>query len=392
MRLVIAMLCVLPPIAAAQDEALARLQIEAVKLRTEKVTRDNLDTAMAPFRLAERDWIESKLPKSQKEFLDRAERLEEELERDLKGAGLAPDDAPKKDDDPEGAGFGYASVNVQRFAELPDMAFVTASATIPCGAEGSVYGYKFDDSGWRRVVDAQSSGMGVVKLELSEPDSSGQRLLLVEWYSQQCASFWMEMTYKVFHLDWDNGVAQPALENRIDFWMGDDEWPLFVLSPTTMTLEFSDFSVGDTVHHRTKIQRYEFTPPAQRIDPVALQPQDFAEEWLTRPWTEMESRSAPATKALHESFGGGEVGGEYVEMTQCSPGQPVWLASFNIRFIGDKQLTEPRRVYLQVRDLGEHRYRMESATSRRPASCKAEPGEANVKYPWLSEEEIRKLK
>ena len=36
---------------------------------------------------------------------------------------------------------------------------------------------------------------------------------------------------------------------------------------------------------------------------MALQPQDFAEEWLTRPWSEMESRSDPATKALHEAVG-----------------------------------------------------------------------------------------
>ncbi len=84
--------------------------------------------------------------------------------------------------------------------------------------------------------------------------------------------------------------------------------------------------------------------------------------------------------------------GDYVEVTQCAPTQPVWLAGFDIDFIGDKQLAEPRRVYLQVRDLGDHRYRMESATSGRPASCKAEPGNASDKYPWLSEEEIRKLK
>jgi hypothetical protein len=391
MRLGVAILCLLPPMAEAQEETLARLQIEAVKLRTAETTKDNFDTTMAPLRVAERNWIESKLPKSRKEFLDRAERLEKELQRDLKEAKITPDEAPEKNDDPEGAGLGYASVNVVRFAELPDMAFVTASATIPCGAEDSVYGYKFDATGWKRVINVHDQGMGDAKLKLSDPDSSGQRLLLVDWYSQQCVSTWRGMTYKVFHLDWDNGIAQLALTGKEGFWLDENE-PLFVLTPTEMTVEFVDSSVDGAVHHRTKIQQYAFTPAAQRIDPVALQPQDFAEEWLTRPWSEMESRSALATRAMHDSSGGADVGGEYIEMTQCAPEQPLWLAAFEIDFIGDKKLAQPRHAYLQIRDLGDYRYRMESASSVRPASCKAEPGEPNQKYPWLSEQEIRKLK
>ena len=111
-----------------------------------------------------------------------------------------------------------------------------------------------------------------------------------------------------------------------------------------------------------------------------------------RLWTGILRGTRESTRALHDAFGGGFVMGEYAEMTQYSPAQPVWLAGFDIDFIGDKQLSEPRRVYLQVRDLGEHHYRMESASSDRPASCKAEPGNPSDKYPWLSDEEIRKLK
>ena len=387
----IAILGLLPLLAAGQNEALARLQAEVVKLRTAKITNDNFDEFIAPLRAAQLNWIESKMPKSRAEFLDRAGRLDEDLKRDLEAAKITPDDAPKKDDDQEGAGFGYVDVTVHRLPELPDMAFVTASASIPCGADDSVYAYKFDESGWRRVIDTHSQGMGDVGLKLSDPDTSGKRLLLTHWQSQQCTSSWMNLTYKVFRLDWDNGVAQRVLADDAGFWL-DDRSPLFVLSPTGLTLEFEDSSVDGGVHHRTRIRRFTFTPTAQHIDPVALQPQDFAEEWLTQPWSEMESRSDPATKALHEAVGGGFVAGDYVELTQCAPDQPVWLAGFDLDFVGDKQLKEPRRVYLQIRDLGDRRYRMESATSLRPAACKAEPGNPSVKYPWLSEEEIRKLK
>lgn len=388
MRLGVAILCLLPPMAAAQDEALARLQIEAVKLRTATID-DKVEEAIASLRAAQRDWIESKLPKGRKEFLDKSDHLNEELDRDLKAAKVSTDDAPERDFNPS-VGFGYVSVNMQRFAELPDMAFVTASATIPCGAEDSIYGYKFDASGWRQVVEAHNPEMGNADLELSDPDSSGKRLLLINWYSQQCTSSWRGMTYQVFRFDWNNGIATTALVGAEGIWLGGE--PLFVLTPTEMAVEFTDSSVSVDVHHRTKIQRYAFTPSVRRIDPVALQPQDFAEEWLTQPWSEMESRSAPPTHPLHESFGGGFVLGDYLEVTQCATDQPIWLVGFEISDVKNKQLPKPQQLYLELRDLGDYRYRMESASSSRPTSCKAEPGNSSDKYPWLSEEEIRKLK
>jgi hypothetical protein len=389
MRLGIAILCLLPRVAAAQNEALARLQIEAIKLRTANIDDKDFDEAITPLRIAQRNWIESKLPKSRKELLEKAELLGDELDRDLKAAKIAADDAPESDFNPS-VGFGYVSVNLRRFAELPDMAFVTASATIPCGAEDSVYGYKFDASGWTRVVDARNPEMGNADLGLSDPDSSGKRLLVIDWYSQQCTSSWRGMAYEVFRFDWDNGIATTALAGAEGVWLGDK--PLFVLTPTEMTVEFSDSSVSVDVHHRTKIQRYAFTPSVRRIDPFALQPQDFAEEWLTRPWSEMESRSAPETHALHEALGGGFVLGDYLEVTQCAPDQPVWLVGFGIGNVKDKQLPQPQHLYVELRDVGDRHYRMESASTSRPAYCKAEPGHPNEEYPWLSEEEIRKLK
>ena len=89
---------------------------------------------------------------------------------------------------------------------------------------------------------------------------------------------------------------------------------------------------------------------------------------------------------------GGFAGGEYLEVTQCAHDQSVWLIGFEISYVKDKELPKLQRLYLQVRDLGDHRYQMESALSDRPASCKADPGNASDQYPWLSGEEIRKLK
>jgi hypothetical protein len=48
-------------------------------------------------------------------------------------------------------------------------------------------------------------------------------------------------------------------------------------------------------NRRTYVLHYSMGPEsAERIDPVALQPQDFVHEWLLRPWEELQSRSSEA--------------------------------------------------------------------------------------------------
>ena len=92
----IAILGLLPLLAAGQNEALARLQAEVVKLRTAKITNDNFDEFIAPLRAAQLNWIESKMPKSRAEFLDRAGRLDEDLSAIWKPRRSRPMTRPKR--------------------------------------------------------------------------------------------------------------------------------------------------------------------------------------------------------------------------------------------------------------------------------------------------------
>ena len=64
----------------------------------------------------------------------------------------------------------------------------------------------------------------------------------------------------------------------------------FVLKPDELIIELKDHSIDIGIHNRTEILRYSFADGVHRVDPVALQPQDFAEEWLAQPWSEMESQ------------------------------------------------------------------------------------------------------
>jgi hypothetical protein len=362
-----------------------------VKIRAaaKKIDRDNYEASIVPFHNALRGWIESRLPKSLTDFVSQGDKLSPALAADLAKANLAIDTAPPKEDGPEGIGFGYAALEFIRFPELPDMVFLNASASIPCGADEAIYAYKFDAARWKRVLDVRRKAMGNAKLKLSEPNASGRRLVLVNWTSQQCWSSWMTTYHTVYRLDWENGIADQLLSETNGFYFN-DEGPLFALSPSGLSVEYSSHSVDSSVHHRTVLRRFEFAPAVHRVDPIALQPQDFVEEWLTAPWSEVQSSSLPAVASWHPKIGGGFVLGDYTEVTQCAPSR--WLVGIDISHLHDKDLAKPESVFFQLRDLGNHRYRMESITSKRPASCTAEPGKPSEKYPRLSESELRNLR
>jgi hypothetical protein len=177
------------------------------------------------------------------------------------------------------------------------------------------------------------------------------------------------------------------------FWLGNDG-PEFVLKPDELMIEFLDRSVDAGIHNRTQIHRHSFASGVHRLDPVAFQPQDFAEEWLTRPWSEMQPRSAPETEEWHARLQ--SVAGEYAGVISCAARPGRWLIVLDISDIGEKELPEPLETYFLVRDLGNFRYEMEAVSEEEPPGCPgdgivSDAGYASDKHPWLSEAELKAL-
>jgi hypothetical protein len=374
-----------------QESALARLKREAASSKTE--------SSAAALHAALRDWTESRLPADRGMLEITSGHLESDLQEELKAAGLAAPEAPDSVDQQWGyPGFGYVDVNFQRLPELPDTLFVTAGASIPCGYEDTIYMYHFDAAGRKRVLadHPKEEGYGDAELGLSDPDPQGRRLLLIHRLSQQCASTWMGLTYSVDRLGVLPGDAETLLSGQHGFWMGNDG-PEFVLKPDELIMEFLDMSVDVVIHNRTQVHRYNFAEGVRRLDPVALQPQDFAEEWLTRPWSEMESRSAPDTQEWHAKLHADFVLGNYQAVVPCTERPGRWMIELEINHIGEKDLSEPIDAYFLVRDLGNYRYRMESVSDDEPQGCPGEGivngwGHASDKHPWLSAAELKALR
>jgi hypothetical protein len=360
-----------------QDAAFERLKTQATQLKNQTPDEKDPVAQIAPLHLALRDWIESHLPPDKPSIAGTFSNIEGGLQAQLKIAGLTGDAAD--DDD---ITFGYADVEFHQFPELPDTVFVTAAASIPCGFDRAVYGYQFGTTR-TRILDYHPGGFGNPEMELSTPDAQGRRVLLIHSQSVQCQSTWMNLAYSAYRFAALPGVPQQLLFVKHGFWFGNDDGPEFYLQPDGLAVEYLDASVDGAVHNRTQVYRYLFGDSVGRADPVALQPQDFVEEWLTRPWEEMQSRSAPDVKDAHARLHGDYVWADYLHMAACSAQPGRWSIELAITSVGDTKLDPAARRFFLVHELGQNRYRMESVTDAAPQGCAIE-GQPSDKHPWLA--------
>lgn len=380
-----------------QVAAFDRLQAEAAKTKALFLAKDSLDEpalAAIPLHVALRDWIESRLPQTPGPTGADLHNLESALRVQLQAAGLSAPDSSASD----GPGSGYVGLKFEWLHELPDSLVVITSVAVECGSDQAFYLYQFHAGKRTRVLEdhpPSNWGFTGATLQLSDPDSQGRRLLLTHYISVQCQSTWMEMAYSVHRLGNDTGASEPLLTEQHGFWLTIDG-PSFVLKPDELIMEFLDSSVDAGVHNRTRIHRYSFAQSVQRLDPVALQPQDFAEEWLTRSWSEMESRSGIDTKVWHQQLHSDSVFAEYSGVIPCaSPGR--WLIALDILRIGDKEFSDPPPTYFLLRDLGNYSYSMDAVSTVQPAGCLgagvvSDGGFASLKHPWLSTAELKALR
>ena len=136
-------------------------------------------------------------------------------------------------------------------------------------------------------------------------------------------------------------MAAPMLGGEQGIWFGSDHPYQLRLEPGELLMELRDRSIDGGIHNRAHVLHFKATgSTAERIDPVALQPQDFVDEWLTRPWPEMESRSAASggdkLKKWHEFLAGDFVAGEFQLVQRCREQTGQWQVGIDLDWIKGK--------------------------------------------------------
>ena len=107
-----------------------------------------------------------------------------------------------------------------------------------------------------------------------------------------------------------------------------------------------------------------------------MQPQDFVDEWLTRPWPEMVSRSAGSghekLKKWHEFLAGDFLAGEFEFVQQCQEQADQRQVAVDLHWIKGKELPEDPRLFFLVRQSGQYRFTMTGISFDRQDGCLGE--------------------
>jgi len=146
------------------------------------------------------------------------------------------------------------------------------------------------------------------------------------------------------------------------------------LKADEMLLELQDRSLDPRIGKRTHVLRYSVTPSAvERVDPVALKPQDFVDEWLTRPWDEMASRSSVQDhdnlEKWHDFLGGYSDAAEIRVVQPCSDKQDDWKIVLTMEWVAGKKIPESFTLYFRVHELGKYRFEMAAVSFHPPDGC-----------------------
>jgi len=255
-----------------------------------------------------RDWVESQLT------IGAGRGFEDQLNRELQGAklvcrlGEGPDYVP---DCPESTERGFVSP-IKVKAEL-DLLIVQAGIGLQNrGFDESAYAYRRGDK-WRRFWESEQDDYAESKYRpqtlqnvLISPTGLGsgadpdEHLILTLGSESWCTSMWHAVYYRVWQTKSSYPEPKLLLDESEDAYLGTEQPIHGSVGPANglgyeaddVWIEYavSSFAAGT----REEVRHYRLVGgKLERIDPVALGPRDFIDQWVRHRWDEKAGWTDP---------------------------------------------------------------------------------------------------
>lgn len=336
-------LCLTALPAVAQDLARVKRDASAVWIKPDSAS-------IAALHVSLRDWIEAAMPKSLAGLSSLRPNLYTELER----AGLL---ASSSNGGASNPGF-VERIEITQPPEDPNKLVVIVGVGVRCGSNDAVYIYDYSPANTgnpaaRRVLEALSTR---AHDEIAELVQFAPPLVLTLRKSVQCGgSLWSVLSYDLFRLA---DVPEHLLGGEQGMDRADDDPYRLRLTRDDLLLEVIDRTIGDGI--RTHVLHFSPASPLwKRVDPVALQPQDFVDEWLTRPWSEMASRSADL-EPWHNRLAGEATDGTLTLVQQCQEKPGDWQIGVKLAKVS---------AYFLVHQTAPSSFKMTGVSLQRQPGC-----------------------
>jgi len=300
--------------AAQAPRPLAEIRTELERVRTE--ASEHSETRGASSRLttikhALRDWVESQLSQlpSDPNGEDGAEaalaiRLNNELRQEhlLRGT-----DTAGGDDSWSRTGF-LGEVQL-KYRNRQSFLVLQTAIEVNCGFDESAYLYRQQNGRWDRVWETEQNiyakqeyNVQLIRAVLVSPNLNETSPYFVMTLGTEpwCSSNWHDVYVRLWSVSPPGGEPKLLLDKSEWAFLGGHDVPVLgSVGRNDALIEYTVGSIDPGVSSRETVSHYSLTQDkAKRIDPVALGPRDFVEEWLAEPWEQSQLWSRPSSRAV----------------------------------------------------------------------------------------------
>ncbi len=388
------------PIAQAQDKALINIYATLVPLRPalgpdgKQLADDDKDydsdlrhatPALTAVKHILRDWIEAHL--SALVDLGDDKVIAAAINDELRKADLLCDTPTDKSwnrctsDISAWSHLGFLAAVRVEFLEHGRVILVHTGVGILCGMDESAYVYAWQKDKWQRFwQNEQEIASGkpyapqyIDAIEVTRPDEkTNDRFVLSLGHMGWCASNFYPVYFRLWRSNPGLAESKLLLDRAEDAYLGAHIPPIIgsVTDKGDVLIEFTTTSIDIAIHSYETVRHYRVVKDeAVRLDPIALSPRSFTEEWLKADWQESASwtaaSNAKALQAWHKKRHL-DASGPFIDDTKnCRKDRAFWQVSLGIG--GDREHQED--TYFIVRWRPPYRFEMVDVRTTPRTDC-----------------------
>ncbi len=241
-----------------------------------------------------------------------AHGIEQDLKRALQGLAVPCDGECKK----------RVAGGEDPYRDIPDLKAqawpqhrlaIVAHIPIVCGSDAMLFVFERDGTTWRSRMRWRSPPYKDVSgafesfdYKVAPPDEHGGWYVLAKSIKPWCSSTWSSIRYAVLRPSAD--AAKIVYQAEDSIWWGGDDFGTIVAKPHAFDVRFHAGSIDTGVHNRVWIRHFTIDGDnVRRVQPVALTPRDFVDEWIQSGWAQAAAWSSPNDTTLanwHERLRG----------------------------------------------------------------------------------------
>jgi len=231
-----------------------------------------------------------------------AGRIKRELSESVHAFRLPNRPMSREELPPDFGKYGFELWFDVQSAHKNRLVSITAAFDVECGSDALLFIFGRDGGQWHEVLRWQSTPYASIKdafwsfdSRVSPADGLGRWYVVTKHIAPWCSSTWSAIDYEALRPQAGSVKPKVLLSAEDSVWWGGGDSGTLTAKANDFDVRFHAQSIDAGVHNRVWIRHFTISSDTvTRVQPVAVSPRDFVDEWLISPW---ESASGWSSKA-----------------------------------------------------------------------------------------------